>query len=183
MYLLSEVVEFSKSLSVYSVLTDEQIRDKFIELYFYAFEMHPDCTGCAGDIEQAIYKFMWLIKKHSDEMELQKAYLLTKYKMKPKVRLYSSSLNMMVTEYNCTDSIAEHLIKENAKYAELFTLNPEYQNIEVLSKNITSSYSVTNEVEDKVIIEPVVISEEKKPEAIKVQQEYKKRGRKKKNGK
>lgn len=156
MHLLSEVVEFSKRLNVYSVLMDEDVRTKFIELYYYAFEMYPECTACAGDIENAIFKFMWLIKKHNGQMNLQKSQTITKYSMKPKVRLYSNSLGMMVTEYNCTDAIAEALMKENPKYAELFIVN--------IPEEKTDTFTVSNDGD----------------EIVEVETKHNKRGRKKK---
>ena len=95
-------------------------------------------------------------------MNLQKSQTITKYSMKPKVRLYSNTMNMMVTEYNCTDAIAEAIIKENPKYAELFILNQPELNTTAISEQ---TYTVSNDEDEETVV---------------VETKYNKRGRKKK---
>lgn len=146
-------------------MTNQSVRERFLQLYSYTFEESLHCTGCPNDIETAIFKFMWIIKKHNTQETLTKASMLSKYTMKQKVRLYSSSLNMVITSYNCTDDIAEVLIKENPKHKELFTVNvtEEPQPIE--------TFSVVNPEEE---------TQEVEKESNPFVEQKKKRGRKKK---
>lgn len=148
MYQLVEIREFLKLVNVYTILTNDNTREKFLQLYGYTFDEYPSCTGCADEIEQAINKFMWIIKHHEKQNKttLMKATSVSKYTMKDKVRIYSSSLNMMVTKYNCTDAIAEVLIKENPKCKDSFILNQTEE-----SKAI-ETYSVVNPIDEVIDI-------------------------------
>jgi copper chaperone CopZ len=127
MYNVDEVSIFVKALKVYSVVTNKAIRDKYIEYYTFIFDTPPQCAGCPNEIEAAIQKLNWvmMLQINNGNSQLLKAKVMTKYTMNPKVRVMSSSLGIMVTQYNCTDAIAEALIKENPKNIALFTLNVE----------------------------------------------------------
>jgi hypothetical protein len=129
MYQVQEVSIFVKSLKVYDVVTNKSIRDKYIEIYSYIFGMSPSCAGCPNVIEEAIQKLKWvmILQVSNGNNELQKATRMTKYTMNPKVRIMSSSLGIMVTQFNCTDAIAEALIKENEKHRALFTINVNFE--------------------------------------------------------
>lgn len=125
MYQLDEISIFVKALKVYSVATNKSIRDKYIDVYTFIFDTPPPCAGCPDEIEQGIHKLNWVImlQINNGNTELLKAKAMTKYTMLPKVRVMSSTLKIMVTQYNCTDAIAEALIKESPKNIALFTVN------------------------------------------------------------
>lgn len=90
--------------------------------------------------------------------------------MKDKVRIYSSSLGIVVTKYNCTDAIAEALIKENPNCINSFIVNVQDE-----PKPI-ETFSVVNPDP-----EPMPIAKEKTAKEKKiVPVEKGKRGRKKK---
>jgi hypothetical protein len=163
MYDIDEIVEFCKLLNSYTILTNSNVREKFLNLYGYTFDEYPSCVGCADEIEQAIIKFMWIVKKHKAQniTQLMKANQISKYTMKEKIRIYSSSLRIMVTQYNCTDEIAEVLMKENPSCKDVFIVN------QLDEPKPIETYSVINPDESE---EKVIVVENKK-----------KAGRKKKN--
>ena len=74
---------------------------------------------------------------------------MTKYTMLPKVRVMSSSLKIMVTQYNCTDAIAEALIKENPKHIALFTINADVEE----GRSIVNVQDITP-ITDKIVEDP-----------------------------
>ena len=127
MHKITDVVEFLKIVNVYTLVNRENVYEKFLEYYVYTFNEQPNCNSCPNDIEQAIHKLNWIVKLHikSNKDMLMKADKVTKYTMKPNVRIYSSKLGLMVTRFNCTDAIAEALLKENANNSKLFTVNGE----------------------------------------------------------
>lgn len=129
MYQVEEVSIFVKSLKVYDVVTSKTIRDRYIEVYSFIFGISPSCAGCPNEIEVAIQKLKWImmLQIKTGNTDLQKANEMTKYTMNPSVRIMSSTLGIMVTQFNCTDAIAEALIKENEKYRSLFTINVSYK--------------------------------------------------------
>jgi len=170
MYPIEQVKEFSKLLNVYNVLTNENVRTEFLQMYAYTFEEYPSCSGCPDEIENAIFKFMWIIKKHTNQSYLMKANSISKYTMKDKVRIYSSSLGIVVTKYNCTDAIAEALIKENPNCINSFIVN-----VQVEPKPI-ETFSVVNPDPEPMPIAKVKTEKEKKIVPV----EKGKRGRKKK---
>lgn len=121
---LKTVKTFVATLDVYKLTTDAEIMNQFVSYYSYAFDTVPNCMGCPGDLEIAIHKLKWFLTKHPKESTtLKKAMALTKYTMKPGSRVYSFSLGIMITPFNCTDELAEMLIKENAETVKLFDLN------------------------------------------------------------
>lgn len=160
MYLMQDIIKFTEQLNVYNVLMRDSVRDEFIKLYSFTFDEMPACTGCPNDIEIAINKFMWMIKLHKNQTYLTKAKTLMKYQMKDKVRVYSTALNIVVTKYNCTDAIAEVLIRENESNKNLFIIAPDSE-----PKKAIETYSVINPKEETEVV---------------TKKEFKKRGRKKK---
>ena len=113
-----------QTVNVYRLTTHEATRNQFLDYFGFAFDIAPPCTGCPGDLEAAIFKLNWLLKRHVGRREtLTKANELMKYNMKPGSRVYSFTLNLMVTPMNCTDEVAEAIIAENAANAALFTIN------------------------------------------------------------
>lgn len=159
MHKITDVVEFLKIVNVYTLVNRENVYEKFLEYYTFTFNEQPNCNSCPNDIEQAIHKLNWIVKLHikSNKDMLMKADKVTKYTMKPNVRIYSSKLGLMVTRFNCTDAIAEALLKENANNSKLFTVNGEQLQAEpvaVLEKTVEPTPVVVETVEAEP--EPVV---------------------------
>lgn len=142
---------FVKGLSLYKIASNESIRNKFIEYYTFLFDTPPQCSACPSDIESALFKLRWimLLQINNGNTELLKAKAMTKYTMLPKVRVMSNSMGIMVTQYNCTDAIAEALIKENPKHIALFTINADVEE----GSPIVNVQDVTTSTE-KVVEEP-----------------------------
>lgn len=170
MHSLQETKEFISTLNTYKILMNEDVRERFIELYYYIFEEYISCTGCASSLEMAMMKFNWVLKKHNDTETLIKAKYLMKYKMQHNARVYSFKMNMVVTPHNCTDEVAELLMNENPKYRDLFILNPDFA--KVVQQNET--YSVQSLQESTTISEVIA-----NPSlVVSKNSEKKKRGRK-----
>jgi hypothetical protein len=126
MHQLTHVKDFLETITVYRLVTDQVAREVFLTYFSFAFDITPPCTGCPGELEVAIGKLKWLVKKHSDDQPtLKKAMELSKYTMKPGKRVYSFKLGMMVTTLNCTDEMAELLMAENEAHKALFTFHVE----------------------------------------------------------
>lgn len=127
MYEVNTVTEFLKTVNVYTLVNSDDIYNRFMEYYGYVFDESLNCNACPNDIEQGIFKLNWVVKLHvkNNRTTLMKADKICKYTMKPNVRFFSTSLGIMVTRYNCTDSIAEALIKENPNNINLFTVNSD----------------------------------------------------------
>lgn len=119
---VKEVKEFLNSISVEQYLTDEIKQNQFDIYYTTIYKTINFCKGCSNDISMALMRLKKEVNKQDDNAELISNVIPTKYKFKKDVRLYSSSLNLMVTKHNLTDLIAEKLIAENGKHAELFDL-------------------------------------------------------------
>lgn len=149
----NEFVSFVEKLNVYRITTSKDVREKFVSYYKEIYNQEPPCTACPGEIESAIqkmgvYKNLLLKTDHSTVVPMEK---LMKYKMKEGVVVYSGTLNMMVSCYNCTDDIAEALIKENDSNVQFFTITatdaktysatPDYQ-----SNGQADAGSITEEV-------------------------------------
>jgi hypothetical protein len=146
MYNLAEIKEFQKSLSVNKVISNKATRSKFIEVYNYAFDEFPECEGCPSSIEQAIHKMKILLNLHSaTDVELIKSKNLMKYQMKNNVRIYSNNLKLMITKYNCTDAIAESLIKEKDSNIDLFIINAELKKESEVIQHSELHYEIKNE--------------------------------------
>lgn len=128
-YTIDNVEAFMHTVTVYKLATSDETRKQFIDLYYYIFEEQPTCDACPSDIEMAIHKVKWMIRLHkaNKKTEIQNANTLMKYKMKDKTRVYSSAMNMMITKFNCTDEIAEALIKENPNHIALFQISVEHK--------------------------------------------------------
>jgi hypothetical protein len=164
MYDTKEAYNFIQTLNVYTIVNNDDTHKRFLEYYQFIFNESVNCSACPNDIEQAIYKLNWIVKLHlkNNKPELMKADKVCKYTMKPKVRLYSTALGMMVTKYNCTDAVAEALIKENPVNKNLFILNE------------TEATDIIAEVKKELVaVKPVKV--ETKPME---KTEVKKRGRK-----
>lgn len=117
--------QFLEATNVYRLGISRKHMEQFVEVYSYIFDQAPPCTACPGDIESAIHKlkvYESLLVKTQNE-SIVKASKLMKYTMKEGVVVFSNSLNMMVSVFNCTDDIAELLIKEQPENASLFTIN------------------------------------------------------------
>ena len=159
MHKITEVSEFLKIVNVYTLVNKENVYEKFLQYYTFTFNEQPNCNSCPNDIEQAIHKLNWIVKLHikSNKDMLMKADKVTKYTMKPNVRIYSSKLGLMVTRFNCTDAIAEALLKENANNSRLFIVNGEQLQAEpvaVVEKLVEPTPIVVEKVEAEP--EPVV---------------------------
>ena len=115
-----EISKFLQKLSTYALLFDLKKNEQFLIYYHYAFDEYPPCSGCAGDLENAIMRLKVLVNKQKESVEFIKAKQLMKYQMKKEVQYYSSSMNMMVTKFNCTDAIAEKILLENPANAMFF---------------------------------------------------------------
>jgi hypothetical protein len=115
-----EISTFLQKLSTYALLFDLKKNEQFLIYYHYAFDEYPPCSGCAGDLENAIMRLKVLLNKQKESVEFIKAKQLMKYQMKKEVQYYSSSMNMMVTKFNCTDAIAEKILLENPANAMFF---------------------------------------------------------------
>lgn len=173
MYNLEETKEFIKSLSVHKVITNKTIKEKFIDIYNFAFDDYPECEGCASSIEQAIHKMKILLNLHSaNDVELIKSKNIMKYQMKNNVRVYSNNLKLMITKYNCTDAIAEALIKEKESNINLFIINTEVKKESEIIQHSELHYEIKNE-------EMVIDTTEEKQEVVN-EVVTKKKGRKKK---
>lgn len=115
-----------RTVNVYNVVTRQPIREGFLELFGYAFGWQPACMACPGDIEAAIGKLNWLLKRTAGRFDVvTKADELMIYNMKRGARVYSAKLRLMVTYLNCTDEVAEAIIAENPKNAAFFTIKTE----------------------------------------------------------
>ncbi len=171
MHKITDVVEFLKIVNVYTLVNRENVYEKFIEYYTFTFNEQPNCNSCPNDIEQAIHKLNWIVKLHikSNKDMLIKADKVTRYTMKPNVRIYSSKLGIMVTRYNCTDAIAETLLKENANNSKLFTVNGEPLEVEPVAVEIKTVEATPVAVET-VEVEPEpevkIIKPRGKPKAM-----------------
>lgn len=119
---VKEVKEFLNSISVEQYLTDEATQDKFDNYYTIIYKTINFCKGCSNDINMALMRLKKEVGKQDENTELSSNVTPTKYKFKKDVRLYSSSLKMMITKHNLTDLIAEKLIAENGKHSDLFDL-------------------------------------------------------------
>ena len=120
---LNDALTFMRTVNVYNVVTREATRNQFLELFGYTFGWQPACMACPGDIEAAIGKLNWLLKRMVGRTEVViKADEIMTYNMKPGARVYSSKLRLMVTHLNCTDEVAEVLIAENPKNAAFFSI-------------------------------------------------------------
>lgn len=163
MYEITEAYKFIQTLNVYTIVNNDETHKRFLEYYQFIFNESVNCSACPNDIEQAIHKLNWIVKLHlkNNKTELMKAENVCKYSMKPNVRLYSTTLGMMVTRFNCTDAIAEALIKENPNNKNLFTVNvPEVKQVNnVVAEVITEVAEVKP---TKVKTKPVVKAEVKK---------------------
>jgi len=137
MYKVSEVIEFMKTVNVYSITNNDLTFTNFITYYTHTFDEMPNCTACPNDIEVAIGRMNWILKMHvkANKEDLHKADLIMNYRMKPKVRIYSTKLNLMVTPFNCTDAIAEVLIKENPNNKNLFIVN-DNKEVEIKTEEV-----------------------------------------------
>jgi hypothetical protein len=124
---VKEVKEFLNSISVEKYLTDQEIQDKFDYYYTIIYKNINFCKGCSNDIGMALMRLKKEVGKQDDTSELDGNVAPTKYKFKKDVRLYSTSLKMMVTKHNLTDLIAEKLISENGKHSDLFEVADELQ--------------------------------------------------------
>lgn len=172
MYNLEEIKEFIKSLSVHKVITNKITRETFIDVYNYAFDEYPECEGCASSIEQAIHKMKILLNLHNaNDVELIKSKNLMKYQMKNNVRVYSNTMKLMVTKYNCTDAIAEALIKEKQSNIDLFIINAEVKKESEVIQHSELHYEIKNE---EMVIETTEEIQEVVNEVV-----TKKKGRKK----
>ena len=129
MVTLQEAIEFTKKLRAYNVLTDRKTADKFIDLYHYIFDDVPPCTGCTGDIENAIHKMLVHLKKNQGQNpdELLKETDMSHYRLKPNVRYYSNAMRIYITRYNLTDEVAKMMIAQDPKCVELFETIPDVQ--------------------------------------------------------
>lgn len=119
---VKEVKVFLNAISVDQYLTDDKIQNEFNEYYTIIYKTINFCRGCSNDINMALMRLQKEIGKQEDDAELNSNVIPSKYKFKKDVRLYSSSLRIMVTKYNLTDVIAEKLIAENGKHSELFDI-------------------------------------------------------------
>lgn len=117
---VKEVKEFLNSMSVEVYLTDEEKQNKFDYYYTIIYKSINFCKGCSNDISMALMRLKKEVSKQDDEAELSDNIVPTKYKFKKDIRLYSTSMKMMITKHNLTDLIAEKLIAENGKHSELF---------------------------------------------------------------
>jgi len=123
---LQDALDFMRTCNVYNVIMREPVRQGFLELFGYAFGWQPACMACPGDIEAAIGKLNWLLKRTVGKYDVvTQADQLMTYNMKPGARVYSSKLRIMVTHLNCTDEVAEAIIAENPKNAAFFTIKTE----------------------------------------------------------
>jgi len=128
---VKEVKEFLNSMSVEQYLIDQQTQDIFDNYYTIIYKTINFCKGCSNDIGMALMRLKKEVEKQDENSELNGNVAETKYKFKKDVRLYSTSLKMMITKHNLTDLIAEKLIAENGKHSELFDV------IEIASQPIT----------------------------------------------
>jgi len=119
---VKEVKEYLNSISVEQYLTDAETQNKFDNYYTIIYKTINFCKGCSNDISMALMRLKKEVNKQDDNSELTGNVTPTKYKFKKDVRLYSTSLKMMVTKHNLTDLIAEKLIAENGKHSELFDI-------------------------------------------------------------
>lgn len=117
---VKEVKEFLNSLSVELYLTDEEKQNKFDNYYITIYKSINFCKGCSNDITMALMRLKKEVGKQDENAELSNDIVPTKYKFKKDIRLYSTSMKMMVTKHNLTDLIAEKLIAENGKHSDLF---------------------------------------------------------------
>lgn len=147
MHDINTVSGFLKTVNVYTLVNNEDVYNRFMEYYQYTFNHTVNCGVCPNDIEQAIHKLNWMVKLHikNNNTVLMKADKVCRYSMKPNVRFFSNSLGIMVTRFNCTDAIAEALIKENPVNANLFTVNtPEVNEGAEVIEVIDKAEPVTN---------------------------------------
>lgn len=173
MYNLAEVKTFIKSLTIHQLISNKTTRSKFVDIYNYSFDEYPECEGCASGIEQAIHKMRILLNLHSaTDIELIKSKNLMKYQMKNNVRVYSNNLKLMITKFNCTDAIAEVLIKEKSTNIDLFIINSEIKKESEVIQHSELHYEIKNE-------ELVIDTTEEKKEVVN-EVVTKKKGRKNK---
>jgi hypothetical protein len=120
-----EFQQFITKLNVYNITISSKLRDEFSAMYAHIFEQAPPCTGCPGELEQAIHKLKVyeMLLNQTKHTHTVKATKLMKYTMQEGVVVFSNKLNMMVSSFNCTDDIAETLIAESETNASFFTIH------------------------------------------------------------
>jgi hypothetical protein len=117
---VKEVKDFLNELTVELYLTDEAKQNKFDDYYTIIYKAINFCKGCSNDITMALMRLKKEVGNQDENAELSSNIIPTKYKFKKDIRLYSTSMKMMITKHNLTDLIAEKLIAENAKHSDLF---------------------------------------------------------------
>lgn len=144
---------YLKGLNVYRITISATEQQKFAEVYNSIFEQLPPCAGCPNEVEMALHKMqiycdLLLQTKHTT---IVKANQLMQYTMKEGVVIFSNTLNMMVSSFNCTDAVAELLIKENASNLQFFT-----HNVDAGKTYTTSNVEQTSVTEKETIATPTI---------------------------
>ena len=117
-----EAKKWLLTFSVYNYFVGKGNKEKFNEIYNLTFGKIDFCEGCSSEVDMAITKLKKRISLLNENKELKFKIMQMKYAFKKETRLFCYSLGLMVTKHNLTDEIAEEIIKENPKHADLFNI-------------------------------------------------------------
>lgn len=133
------------TLGVYNYFVGKGNNEKFNEIYKLAFGKIDFCEGCSGEVDMAITRLKRHINTLNENDLLTYKKTQMKYTFKKETRLFCYSLGLMVTKHNLTDEIAESIIKENPKHADLFDIA---EGIVIKKKKKGKKYSGTVETKN-----------------------------------